>query len=164
MAVFVLACMLIVVFCSSAKAADTVKMKYWFYDSFNIQTPDNWKAQKDGSSVSFFNADESAYLMILVEDRQGKESSRELAEANLANVDRSVMKDDGNGLKLKDNGDGLFTYSYIDPDGNKWRHIIGVVAYSMIQISMAGEDPNMEAALKTLKLKVTFVPNVKSLL
>jgi len=141
-------------FCFTAPAE--ALLKSWSYETFSIQTPKDWEGKKTGTTVSISNADKSLLLEITVVGRQGEETSREFAEGFRSGF--------SNPSDLKDNGDGLFTFTFDDPDGNKRRYIAGAAAHSRIVICVTGKDADLEAVLNSLQLKVSFFPNVKALL
>jgi hypothetical protein len=109
--------------------------------------------KKGDTGVSFFNADESSSVEVLVIEPYTGMASRQFAEKLRAEV---------NGTRLTDSGDGLFTFTNVK-DGKVWRNSVGIIETSMIAISVTGKDPNLEAIMKTLKLKLTFNPNIKLL-
>ena len=140
---------------SAAAAMAAESMKFWSYDMLTIQTPKDWTLEKDKNErITIFSADKSTCVKVHVLEPIIKETSREIAEISRAKV---------NGSELKDNGDGLFSFTF-EIDGKRVRSIVGKIHASAIIISVTGEDPNLEAVMKSLKLKLTFVPSIGSLL
>ena len=148
LAVLVFVYLVSIVFCSAAVAAQT--QKYWFYDQFTMQTPDDWTVEKGNQTVSLLNADKSSRINIMVV-APVPENSREFAAIIFAPVFEK-FKD----LEMKEVGDGLLTFTY-ESDGVMRRNIVGVVAANGIMINVVGNDPAIEEALKSLKLKLTFI-------
>ena len=146
-AVFVFVYLFSAALCSPAMAEQ--KKKYWFYDQFTMQTPDNWTVEKNKQVVTLFNADKSASINIMVVDPV-VESSREFAAAIFSSV-FDKFKD----LDIKDVGDGLLSFTY-EWDGVTWRSIVGVIVANGIVINVTGDDPDIEESLKSIKLKLTF--------
>jgi hypothetical protein len=133
--------------------AAPAEMKYLFYDHFTMQVPKDWTAEKNKKAVTIANADKSTTLVIQTIDPFNQASSRDFAES---------LRSSGNGTELKDNGDGLFSFT-TEKDGKTWRSLAGVINSSAVFIFSSGNDPSLEAALKTLQLKVVFIPNVSAL-
>ena len=143
----VLVLVYLVVFCSTAMAAQ--KQKFWFYDQFTMQTPDDWTVEKGEQAVSLFNADKSSRIDIMV-IAEVPESPREFAAIIFSSV-FDKFKD----LDVQEVGDGLLTFTH-EWDGVMHRSIVGVVAANGIMVNVTGDDPAIKGALKSLKLNLTF--------
>ena len=130
--------------------AATPDMKFWFYETLTMQTPKTWTVEKSEQAIFFFNADKTACIEVAVLEPFPPES-RDFAE---------MVRDGMNGSPLEETPDGLFAYTSKDPDGAPWRNTVGMIGTTRIVMRTGGDDPDLNTALRTLKLKRTFVPNI----
>jgi hypothetical protein len=140
----------------AAGVLDKLLNKTAEYESFSVELPNGWTAEKDPSpgqeSVTFTSKSGFAAVSVTVFPSLALES-RAFAEA--------VSKDAG-GDRVKDNGDGLYRFDIVT-DGVTARTLVGVLEGRGVVITVAGDDPDLPSIAASIKIKLDFRPDVRKL-
>jgi hypothetical protein len=140
----------------AAGALDKLLNKPTEYESFSVELPNGWTAEKDPSpdqeSVTFTSKSGFSAVAVTVFPSLAFES-RAFAEA--------VSKEAG-GDGVKDNGDGLYRFDIVT-DGVTARSLVGMLAGQGVVITVTGDDPDLLSVAASIRIKLDFRPDMTKL-